>query len=186
MSISCNHYCVAAKMAVFNLFSDIIFSIPIRFVRTIFLRSFVKEMGRCVYVGKHIDVRRPCNITIGDNVVINKKVLLDGRGGLVIGNNVDIAQEASLWTRHHDYNDDFHSGLCAPVLIEDYTWICTRSIILPGTTISRGAVVAAAAVVTKDVPEMTVVGGIPAKKITSRQSKLLYKLNHTPKFYETD
>ena len=176
----------AIKMAIFNLTSNLFFSIPIRYIRTLYLRLFIKEMGKDVYIAKHIDIRRPCNIIVGDHVVINKKVLLDGRGGLTIGNNVDIAQESCIWTRHHDYNDDYHKGVSAPVSIDDYAWICTRSIILPGCYIGKGAIIAAGAVVTKDVESMSVVGGIPAKLITIRKSKLLYILHHSPRFYSTD
>jgi len=55
-----------------------------------------------------------------------------------------------------------------PVVIEDDVWIAARSIILPGVTIGKGAVIAAGAVVTKDVPPYTVVGGVPARKIKLR------------------
>lgn len=181
-----SHRIEAIKMAVFNLTSNIVFSIPVRWIRTVYLRLFVRKMGKHVYVAKHLDIRRPCNIIIGDNVVINKKVLLDGRGNLTIGNNVDIAQETCIWTRHHDYNDDYHQGVSVPVVIEDYVWLCTRSLILPGCNLGKGAVIAAGAVVTHDVDSMAVVGGVPAKFITSRKSKLLYKLHHTPRFYAAD
>ena len=62
---------------------------------------------------------------------------------------------------------DFH-GKGAPVVIEDYAWICSRAIIMPGVRIGKGAVVAAGAIVTHNVNPFTVVGGIPAKKISDR------------------
>ena len=130
-----------------------------------------------------VEFRKPRNISIGSNTVINKKVLLDGRGGqLIIGNNVDIAQETNIWTLEHDVNDDFHTDKGGDVVIEDYVWIASRVTILPGVTIGKGAVVASNAVVTKDVPSMGIVGGIPAKIIGQRKSKLLYKLNYQPWF----
>lgn len=57
------------------------------------------------------------------------------------------------------------------VAIGDYAWICCRSIILPGITIGEGAVVASGAIVTKDVPPYTIVGGTPAKIIGYREKK---------------
>ena len=62
------------------------------------------------------------------------------------------------------------------VEIEDYVWIGARAIILPGVKIGKGAVIAANSVVTKDIPSMTLVGGIPAKPIRNRISNLKYNL----------
>lgn len=154
-------------------------------IRTWFLK---KCFG--VKIGKHTTILRKCfffttrnKIEIGDNCVINALCLLDGRGGtLKIGNNVDIARETNIWTLQHDPQDDYHIHCGGDVIIEDYAWIASRVTILPGVKIGRGAVVASSAVVTKDVPAMTIVGGVPAKKIGERNSKLLYKVNHRPLF----
>ena len=169
---------------IYGVTCDAVMAIPIHIIRKLYFRTIVKSCGKHVYVGKWLDIRNPKGIIVGNNVVLNKRVLLDGRHGLTIGNNVDIAQDAYLWTRHHDYNDDYHSGVGGSVFIDDYSWVCCRSVILPNVRIGRGAVIATNAVVTKDVPPMTVVGGIPAKKIAERKSKLLYTLEFTPHFYD--
>ena len=92
--------------------------------------------------------------------------MLDGRSAeLIIGDNVDIAQETNIWTLEHDVNDDDHRIVPGQVIIEDHVWIASRVTILPGVTIGENAVVGAGAVVTKDVEPNTVVGGIPAKLI---------------------
>ena len=155
-----------------------IMSIPIHIIRKAFFRKIVKSCGKNVYIGQNIDVIRPSQIVIGDNVFINKRVLLDGRNHLVIGNNVDIAREVNIWTRHHDYNDDYHLVKGGETIVGDYVWLCSRCTILPHVRIGRGAVVACGAVVTKDVPEMDVVGGVPAKRIAARKSRLLYTLQY--------
>ena len=130
-----------------------------------------------------VEVRRADRVIIGSNCVVNRDVLLDGRGGcLSIGNNVDIAQEVVIWTLGHDAHDDYHRDEGGPVTIGDYAWIGHRSVIMPGVTIGRGAVVAAGAVVTKDVPAMAIVAGVPAKVIGERRSKLLYTKFHRPAF----
>ncbi len=118
-----------------------------------------------------ISVRCPNKLVIGDGVSIGPHALLDARNGLVIGKSAVIAYEAIIWTLNHDYNDPFFGGKGAPVEIGNYAWICSRSIILPGVKIGDGAVVASGAIVTKDVPPYTVVGGIPAKVIGYREEK---------------
>ncbi len=80
-----------------------------------------------------------------------------------------IAYEAIIWTLNHDYNDINFCGKGAPVEIGEYVWICSRSIILPGIKIGKGAVVASGAIVTKDVPDYAIVGGVPAKVIGHRE-----------------
>jgi len=130
-----------------------------------------------------VEFRKPKNIFIGHNCVINKKVLLDGRGGQIkIGNNVDIGQETNIWTLEHDVNDEYHKSIGADVIIEDYVWIASRVTILPGVKIGKGAVIACGAVVTKNVNSYEIVGGIPAKKIGNRNQNLEYKLNYNPIF----
>ena len=141
-------------------------------------------MGKNVYVGRNLKVRSPSKICIGDNVVVNDGVLLDGRRSLNIGNNVDIAREAAIWTLQHDYNDDYHCVSGGAVCIEDYCWICYRAVILPNISIRRGAVVAAGALVTKDIPPLKVFGGVPAHEISTRRSGLKYELIFKPHFYE--
>src|SRR6202042_799846 len=122
------------------------------------------------------EVRRPKGITIGDYSLVGHKTVLDGRKGLIIGSNVNISEEVMLWTMQHNYNDEFFAGEGGQIVIEDYAWISVRAIILPGVHIGKGAVVAAGAVVTKDVEEYTIVGGIPAKKIGERSKELNYTL----------
>ena len=115
---------------------------------------------------------RGCNgIEIGDGVSIGPKVLLDGRCGLTIGKATVIAYEAVIWSMNHDYNDENFCAKGAPVHIGEYCWICSRSMILPGITIGDGAVVASGAIVTKDVPPYSVVAGVPAKVIGTREKK---------------
>ncbi len=81
-----------------------------------------------------------------------------------------------IWTMEHDPQDPLYRVKGGPVIIEDYVWISCRVVILPGVTIGEGAVVAAGAVVTKDVAPYTIVGGVPAKEIGTRTKDLRYRL----------
>jgi maltose O-acetyltransferase len=119
----------------------------------------------------------PRGIKIGHNSIIGNSCFLDGRGDLKIGNHVDIASEVLIYTDEHDINSESFGNSFAPVTIGDYVFIGPRAIILPGVNIGKGAVIAAGAVVTKSVPDFEIWGGVPAKKISTRQiSNPQYKL----------
>lgn len=117
------------------------------------------------------------NLEIGEDTVIGTCVFLDGRARLKIGSHVSIASEVMIYNSQHDVDaEDFHPMLKS-VVIEDYVFIGPRAIILPGVTIGKGAVIAAGAVVTKDVEPMSIVGGVPAKEIRKRNvDKLHYRV----------
>ena len=116
--------------------------VPSHVFRRGMLRLAGVRMGKGCGFLMGCEVRGPERILVGNNCVVNRGVLLDGRGGkLTIGDNVDIAQEAVIWTLGHDVHDDYHRDKGGPVTIEDYAWIGHRAIIMPGVTIGRGAVV---------------------------------------------
>jgi len=157
--------------------------IPFHAVRNFFMKRQLGKMGSGTSFLMGVETRTPRNIFIGDHCVINTRVLLDGRGGKIqIGNNVDIAHEAIIWTLEHDPHSNAYDTKGSDVVVEDYAWIASRATILPGITIGRGAIVACNSVVTRDVPSMAIVAGIPAKIIGERTSKLQYTLKHAPWF----
>ena len=106
------------------------------------------------------------NITVGKNVFINSGCCFQDQGGIEIGDNVLIGQQVVMATLNHDLNPKKRADMSpAPIKIGNDVWIGAHATILAGVTIGDGAVVAAGAVVTKDVPKNTVVGGVPAKVI---------------------
>ena len=160
-----------------------IMQVPFYAIRLFFIKKTVARVGRGCFFAMGVETRRGKNIAIGNHCIINKNVLLDGRGGtLTLGDNVDIAQEVNIWTLSHDPHDDFHTTRGANVRIEDFVWIASRATILPGVRLGRGAVVAAGSIVTKDVPPMSIVAGVPAKVIGQRTSQLSYTLDYRPWF----
>ncbi len=106
------------------------------------------------------------NITIGKNVFINSGCCFQDQGGIEIGDDVLIGQQVVIATLNHDLIPQDRANMSpAPVKICDDVWIGAHATILSGVTIGKGAVVAAGAVVTKDVPPNAVVAGVPAKII---------------------
>ncbi len=117
-------------------------------------------------------VRRD-RVSIGANSRINRDCCLDVRGGLTIGDNVSISPEVAILTAAHRADDrDFRVEL-RPVTIEDHVWVGTRAMILAGVTLGRGCVVAAGAVVTRDVAPLTIVAGVPARPVGVRPEDAL-------------
>ena len=104
------------------------------------------------------------NITIGKDVFINSGCHFQDQGGITIGDGSLIGHNVVLATINHDL--DPHNGRrnhYAPIRIGKHVWIGSNATILPGVSIGDWAVVAAGAVVTRDVPRGTVVGGVPAQ-----------------------
>lgn len=118
----------------------------------------------CLFIDSHSSVGSHCT--------------LDCRGSILIGKNVSIAPRVIILTADHDPNDQYFKYRTKKTIVEDYVWLATGSMLLPGVTIGKGAVVAAGAVVTQNVPPYTIVGGVPAKKIGERSQDLSYIINY--------
>lgn len=106
------------------------------------------------------------NITVGKNVFINSGCRFQDQGGISIGDGTLIGHNVVLATLNHGISpDERHDLFPAPIHIGKNVWIGANATVLPGVTIGDNAVIAAGAVVTKDVPENTVAAGVPAKVI---------------------
>ena len=106
------------------------------------------------------------NVSVGENVFINSGCCFQDQGGIEIGNNVLIGQQVVIATLNHELSPKKRANLVpAPVKIGNNVWIGAHATILAGVTIGDNSVVAAGAVVTKDVPSNVVVAGVPAKVI---------------------
>ena len=154
-------------------------------VRHWFLRRFCN-----VRIGPNSSICMGCfvtgrNIQIGSNTVVNRYTYLDGRAPLRIGDNVNISHYTLIQTLTHDPQSSDFVSLEKPVIIEDYVWIGARALICPGVTIGEGAVVAAGAVVTRNVEPYFIVGGNPATFIRQRSHNLRYRTRYFPLF-DTD
>ncbi|MDW2982694.1 MAG: acyltransferase [Rhodanobacter sp.] len=162
---------------------------PNEWVRRCYLQRILGvALGKETHVSMRVFVTGypvRANVRIGDNCVINRETYLDGRVGVVIGNNVNVSFQVCILSLHHDHNLPSFPAIGGVVTIHDHAWIGARAIILPGVTIGEGAVVAAGAVVNRDVGEYEVVGGVPARKIGERNRDIQYLTSFSP-YFDTD
>lgn len=111
------------------------------------------------------------NITIGKNVFINSGCCFQDQGGIIIKDNCLIGHNVVLATLNHDFDSEKRANMTAKkITIGKNVWIGSHSTILQGVTIGDNAIIAAGAVVNKDVPTNSIVGGVPAKIIKSIDS----------------
>ena len=108
---------------------------------------------------------------IGDYSRINRDCTLDARGPLHIGANVSISPEVVILTAAHRMDDPSFAVETRAVVIEDHVWVGTRAMVMPGVTLGRGSVVAAGAVVTRDVAPLSIVAGVPARPVGERPAE---------------
>lgn len=112
------------------------------------------------------------NIHIGKNVFINMGCKFQDQGGIFIGDGALIGHNVVLATLNHAKSPDNRATMIpSPIHIGRNVWIGSNATVLPGVTIGDGAIVAAGAVVTTDVPENTIVGGVPARIIRTIQKE---------------
>ncbi len=139
------------------------------------------RLGLYVHANGRPKRGRPA-ITVGARTVVGRQCCLDGRGGLRIGSDVSISPGVWLLTDGHDPQDPCFSQTPRPISIGDRAWLSSRALVLPGVEIGEGAVVAAGAVVTKDVPPYTIVAGTPARPVGTRTRELRYHFDYQPIF----
>src|ERR1043166_9465827 len=155
--------------------------LPSRTVRDAYLRCWLGGVGRgdggqagCRFLNGR-------KVSLGANNVINFGPLIDGRRYRVeTGSNVSIGPEATILTLGHDPQSPAFADRGGDVRIGDRAWLAYRAIVLPGVSIGEGAVVAAGAVVTRDVEPFAIVAGNPARRVGWRQRELRYELDFRP------
>ncbi|HEX3029888.1 MAG TPA: DapH/DapD/GlmU-related protein [Clostridia bacterium] len=152
--------------------SDVPYSLGSKFIRRLFCKGIFKEIGKNVNIEHGAFFASGRDIEIGDNsgLGINCRV----SGPLKIGRDVMMGPDVMIYTQGHNFSrTDIPMNRQGntekrPVEIGDDVWIGARAVLLPGVKVGDGAVIAAGAIVTKEVAPYTIVGGNPARVIKSR------------------
>ena len=142
------------------------FALPFR--RMIGERLF-KRCGRNLIADESIRFNFGHNIEVGDDVFVGRGVFLDGKGGIFLGNHVELAEDVVIFT--HSHSESVHSERrYGRVVLEDYVKIHADAMILPGVTVGQEAIVGAKSLVGKDVPAGMLVVGSPARVSRERRN----------------
>jgi maltose O-acetyltransferase len=143
---------------------------PIEQTETIVVleRQVFGKTGNNLYVTPPFQVDYGRHVEIGNNFYANMDCIFLDVNKIIIGDNVMVGPRVSFYTAGHPIDaeiriEELEFGL--PITIEDNVWIGGSATILPGVTVGRNSIVAAGAVVTKDVPSNSIVGGNPARLI---------------------
>jgi acetyltransferase-like isoleucine patch superfamily enzyme len=143
-----------------------------RFLRRLRKKVFKRWARNAFFPGWRVQLLRWCGFEIGRDVYIADGLLvveeLADEGNLSIGDRVSIAPRVTIVTSSHPNASRIRPVAPVargPVRLGDDAWLGAGAVILPGVTVGRGAVIAALSVVAEDVPELTVVGGQPARVI---------------------
>ena len=164
-----------------HIYNRWVTKLPSRKIRSTYLKKYLGSFGTGTGVQMGCRFLNGRKVHLGERNVINFDCLFDGRRYPIhIGSDVSIGPDATILTLGHDTQDSDFSDRGGPVEIGDHAWIGYRAIILPGVSIGEGAVVAAGAIVSRDVAPYTIVAGSPARKIGERSSQLSYQLSFNP------
>ena len=156
-------------------------SFPSHAVRMAYLRAWLGGVGRGTSVQMGCRFLNGRKVFLGARNVVNFGCLFDGRRyRITTGSDVSIGPEAAILTLGHDPQSPGFEDRGGDVTIGDKVWIAYRAIVLPGVRIAEGAVVAAGAVVTRDVEPYQIVAGSPARPVGERNRRLEYSLSFVP------
>ncbi len=134
------------------------------------------KVGKGTQIHPTVIIRSPQNVAIGKNCFFNHNTIINGgkeHAKLIIGNNVQTGPNVAIYAYNHafdrkDQTIKDQGYIDKDVIIGNDVWIGANAVILPGVTIGSGSVVAAGSVVTKNIPEYSICGGIPAKVLKTR------------------
>ena len=131
------------------------------------------KLGKCT-IHRNVKFFSPWKLTVGDNSNIQMGSFIDCRGGVEIGNNVDVTLFVKILSEYHDIDSPNYATVSKKVYISDWAIIGSYSLILPGAKVSEGVVLGAGSVLTKETEAYALYCGSPAQFKKNRERLLNY------------
>lgn len=154
--------------------------IPSRHIRKWFYQLLGAQIKHDTYLCRRVEILLPKGLKLDERVAVGWFAELDARGGIHVEHDTNISSHVKMITGSHDIDDLNYTADFKPINVGHHCWIGTGAIVLQGVNIGDGAVIAAGAVVTKDIPAYEVWGGVPAKFIRKRTKNLDYSIGELP------
>ena len=157
--------------------------LPSFIVRHFLLKTlFRARLGKCT-IHRGVKIFAPWKLVVGDGSNIQYRSFLDCRGGLEIGQDVDIALMVTIITQDHDVRDQNYLTRSRPVTISDGAVVGSKALLLPGCSMAKNSVLGAGAVLASSIPENMIYVGNPAKEIGERTAGMNYKCYYRRPFH---
>ncbi|MGM3308943.1 WcaF family extracellular polysaccharide biosynthesis acetyltransferase [Anabaena sp. WFMT] len=143
--------------------------LPISFVKVGILRLFGAKIGNGVRIKPGVRVKFPWRLIVGNYVWIGEDAWIDNLAPVVIENHVCVSQGVYLCTGNHDWNQPDFKLITAPIHIEESSWIAAKSVVGPGVTVGKGAILALGSVTGQSLEPMIIYAGNPAQPVKKRR-----------------
>lgn len=173
----------AVYYAVVLFGNAIINKIPSRHIRKWFLQIMGAKIGKHTFPCRRVEVLLPKGLYLAENVSVGWFAELDARGGIYVDHDTNISSHVIMITGSHDIDNPNFTADFKPIKIGHHCWLGTGAMVLQGVTIGDGAVLAAGAVATKDIPPFEVWGGVPAHFIRKRNMDVQYDVGKVALFH---
>ena len=152
--------------------------IPSWTLRKILYMAFGMKIGRGSRINMRTTIFSPWKIEIGNDTIINEKCVIDGRGGMKIGNHCSISYGACLYSASHDTSSSTFEAYCKRTTLGKGVWICVNAVILPGSDIHDFAIIGANSVFKGQAKEKGVYVGVPAELVKDRKIEAVNMKNN--------
>ncbi|MBP0604387.1 WcaF family extracellular polysaccharide biosynthesis acetyltransferase [Aeromonas sanarellii] len=137
-------------------------------IKAFILRLMGARIGIGVVIKPNVNIKYPWNLSIGDNTWIGEDVWIDNLVSVNIGGDCCLSQGCYLLTGNHDFTKSTFDLIVSEINIENEAWVGAKAVVCPGVTVGRAAVLTVGSVATKNMDELGIYQGNPAKKIKER------------------